>query len=181
MKWDQARGGFFDHVYQPCNPRWDLFDFMCPSPHWHMHCLVVLCWREPSIQGFGDLVFFLKKLMRKKPGSGSTFSSGSEAADFYTVPNSTDASRYACFLLILKDMDQLCMLSKRKGNTPSLFTGLVWLKRWKGVFLWCELCCIFFRNNNDLWLRPLKSMQQKRISAFMDVNLVLSDIATADW
>ena len=26
---------FFYHVYQPCNPRWDLFHFMCPSVHTH--------------------------------------------------------------------------------------------------------------------------------------------------
>ena len=26
-----AKKGHFDHVYQPCNPRRDLFDFMCPT------------------------------------------------------------------------------------------------------------------------------------------------------
>ena len=30
MTWDQVRRGFFEHVYQPTNPRRNLKNFMCP-------------------------------------------------------------------------------------------------------------------------------------------------------
>ena len=31
MTWDQVRRGFFEHVYQPTNPRRNLKNFMCPN------------------------------------------------------------------------------------------------------------------------------------------------------